>query len=153
MMESKLAMMPRPRGGDWLEDEIIKLKRQDIDIVVSLLESMEEFNLELSKEQHYCKKHKIQFINYPIKDRGIPEDRVAYNELIGIIYQSLKAYKSIVVHCRMGIGRTSLLCASILLKCGLKVETIFPLLSEIRTLKVPDTQEQEDWVMENREGR
>ena len=33
----KLAVMPRPRGGDWLEDEIRGLKRFGVDILVSLL--------------------------------------------------------------------------------------------------------------------
>ena len=31
----RLAVMPRPRGGDWLEDEILHLKRSGIGILVT----------------------------------------------------------------------------------------------------------------------
>ena len=34
----RLGIMPRPRGGDWLEDEIRSLKVSGVDAVVSLLE-------------------------------------------------------------------------------------------------------------------
>jgi hypothetical protein len=33
----RLAIMPRPRGGDWLEEEIQSWRRSGIDVVVSLL--------------------------------------------------------------------------------------------------------------------
>jgi hypothetical protein len=32
----RLAIMPRPRAGDWLEDEAISWRRQGLDTVVSL---------------------------------------------------------------------------------------------------------------------
>ena len=37
----RLAIAARPRGGDWLEDEITGWRLAGIDIVVSLLESHE----------------------------------------------------------------------------------------------------------------
>ena len=33
----RLAILPRPRSGDWLEDEIRSLRGQGIDVLVSLL--------------------------------------------------------------------------------------------------------------------
>jgi len=38
----RLAVMPRPRGGDWLEDEILHLKRSGIGTLVSMLTPEEE---------------------------------------------------------------------------------------------------------------
>jgi hypothetical protein len=50
-----LAIMPRPRGNDWLEDEIISYRNYGVDIVVSLLESSEIYELEIEKEEFWCK--------------------------------------------------------------------------------------------------
>jgi len=48
--QSRLAIMPRPRAGDWLDDEIAGWKADGIDIVVSLLEANEVYELGLSQE-------------------------------------------------------------------------------------------------------
>ena len=35
--QGKLAMAARPRGGDWLEDDLSSWKREGVDTVLSLL--------------------------------------------------------------------------------------------------------------------
>ena len=40
----RLAIVPRPRGGDWLEDEVRAWREAGVDIVVSALEADEERN-------------------------------------------------------------------------------------------------------------
>lgn len=35
--QGRLAVMPRPRGGDWLEDEIVSLNKMGISVLVSTL--------------------------------------------------------------------------------------------------------------------
>ena len=47
---AKIGIMARPRGNDWLEDEIIHLKNQNVNVLVSLLErsEIEELNLVLN---------------------------------------------------------------------------------------------------------
>ena len=57
-----------------------------------------------------------------------------------------KSGEKIVAHCRMGIGRTSLVIAVTLLKTGYNNEDVFELITKKRTLKVPDTKEQLNWV-------
>lgn len=44
----RLAIMPRPRAGDWLEDEAQSWRRQGLDVVVSLLEDNEVAELDLA---------------------------------------------------------------------------------------------------------
>ncbi len=57
----RLAVSPRPPGGDWLEDEINHRREQRVDVVVSLLvpDEVHEFNLE--QEQKYCEQTGISF--------------------------------------------------------------------------------------------
>lgn len=145
--KGNLGMMARPRGNDWLEDEIIKLKQFEVDTVISLLESDEIIELEIEKEKEICEKWKINFINYPIRDRDLPTDDRTYIELISKIDQKLKENEKVVIHCRMGIGRTSVVAAGVLIRNGINVDTVFGLLTEKRTLPVPDTDEQKQWVM------
>src|SRR5260221_8734777 len=46
----RLAIMPRPRAGEWLDDEIIGWQMEGIDTVVSLLELAEISELGLERE-------------------------------------------------------------------------------------------------------
>ena len=46
----KLALSARPRGGDWLEDEIAHWQRSGIKIVFSLLTDEEMSDLDLLNE-------------------------------------------------------------------------------------------------------
>lgn len=50
-----LATMPRPRGNDWLKDEIVSYENYAVDVVVSLLETDEISELEIEKEQFAAK--------------------------------------------------------------------------------------------------
>ena len=141
-----LAMMTRPRGNDWLEDEIRKLKLYGVDVLVSLLEKAEAKELEIEEEDVICYDHGIKFINFPIADCAVPEDEIAFAELVLKLETYLNEGKKVAVHCRMGIGRSSMVAAGIILRKGGKVQEVFHKLSDTRTLEVPDTEEQLNWV-------
>ncbi|MCC6363579.1 MAG: hypothetical protein IT165_08635 [Bryobacterales bacterium] len=46
----KLAMAARPRGGDWLDDEMESWRRAGIDTVFSLLTGEEERDLDVTAD-------------------------------------------------------------------------------------------------------
>lgn len=142
-----IGMFARPRGNDWLEDEIMKIKQSGITTVISLLEKSEISELELERESKICEELELDFINFPIPDRGLPESKKDFKDLIDLIVNRLAQNQKIGIHCRMGIGRTSLLTGAVLKEYGMENLEIFNYLSEKRTLTVPDTQEQVDWVM------
>jgi hypothetical protein len=58
-INSRIGIMPRPRGGDWLEDEIRSLRDSNVDIVVSLLEQAEIDELDLRDEPGCCENYGI----------------------------------------------------------------------------------------------
>lgn len=148
--KGNIGMMARPKGNDWLEDEIRKLSMSGVNMVVSLLEKHEEVELDIEKEHDLCEKYNIKYVNFPIKDRGVPEDIGSFLQLIYTIDESLRDDKKIAIHCRMGIGRTSVVAAGALIKNGHNPEDVFEFLSEKRTLVVPDTDEQIKWIKEQR---
>ena len=61
----RLAIVPRPRGGDWLEDELDQMKRAGIDVLVSMLQVDEAAELGLSSEAELCEAKGIVFRSFP----------------------------------------------------------------------------------------
>jgi protein-tyrosine phosphatase len=143
---AKLGIMPKPRGSDWLADEIANLKKQNVGLLVSLLEKEEISELGLRQEEAICKSSGIEFINFPIADRNIPRISDKTDWLIGYLTSKLQDGISVVVHCRMGIGRSSIVAASVLLSAGLKADNVIDNISKIRGLRVPDTDQQLQWL-------
>jgi protein-tyrosine phosphatase len=149
---AKLGIMPRPRGSDWLEEEIIKFKKQNIGTWVSLLEQHEINELGLRDQQTLCSKHELEYINFPIVDRNIPEKGSKIDSLIETLYQKTQTGNSVVIHCRMGIGRSSIIAGCILLKAGFKTDQILQKITSARGLKVPDTDQQVQWLKSREKG-
>ena len=143
-----LAIMPRPRGNDWLEDEIKGLRNLGYNLVVSFLEKSEEIDLELTEEKSLCEQNGIEFISFPIADRSIPDDRNFLN-LVSKLYHKIILGKKAVLHCRGGIGRAGITASSILIKHGFSGDKAFKIVSKARGLQVPDTEEQKFWVLKN----
>jgi hypothetical protein len=68
----RVALVPRPRGGEWLGEEVVGWRTADIGLVLSLLEPAEVRELELGAERSLCAAEGIQFVSFPIPDRGTP---------------------------------------------------------------------------------
>ena len=146
--KGRLAIVPRPRGGDWLEDEVRAWRKAGLDVVVSLLTRDEITDLDLDQEANYCEADDLQFLELPIPDLGVPSSREAGLDLLGKLDKALTAGKSVGLHCRQGIGRSGLIAASLLVLSGLDPEMAFQRVSSARGLQVPETPEQRDWVIE-----
>jgi len=142
----RLAIVPRPRGGDWLEDEVQAWQQAGLDRVVSLLMPDEVADFDLSKEEAWCQAHDLQFMSFPIPDRSVPASRNAALALVHQLEQALAAGERIAVHCRQGIGRSALLAACVLVAAGEEPETAFQHISAARGCAVPETVEQQEWV-------
>lgn len=144
--KAKLGIMARPRGGDWLEDEIGHLKTSEVGTLVSLLERDEVHELMLAKEDQVCAAQNIQFICFPIRDRDIPANKKDVDTLVEKLAQLIEVGVNVVIHCRMGIGRSSIIAGAVLVKYKLTSKHILEHISLVRGLKVPDTEQQVLWL-------
>ena len=145
-LPAKLAIMPKPDGGKRLEAAIRDLKREGANVLVSLLPLDEAFELGLEHERAACDGHGILFRSFPIPDRGIPASTAAFLSFIETLHNDLLKNRSIVAHCFAGIGRSSLLLASLLRREGLSADDAFRRITQARRMLVPDTPEQLHWV-------
>jgi protein-tyrosine phosphatase len=142
----RLAISTRPRGGDWLEDEIRGWRNAGIDTVVSLLDPEEEGQLELAAEGRLATGHGIHFISFPVADRGVPVSLTATISLIRELGHALEKGKMVAVHCRQGIGRSALIAAGALIDAGVEPDSALDIVGSARGLSVPETPEQRRWV-------
>lgn len=136
--------MARPRAGDWLEDEIAHWQHSGVGIVVSLLEREEVADLELQREAPLCTASGIDFRSFPIPDRGLPADT---GEALRFAAEVAGTGKPVAVHCRAGIGRSSLMAAAMLVSAGADPAMALMAIEAARGVPVPDTDAQRDWVL------
>jgi len=142
----RLAIMPRPRGRDWLEDEIQSWRRGGVDVVVSLLTREEQTELDLRDEEALCRANGIEFVSFPIADRSVPSSAEAFSEQALKLAGQLANGRNIAVHCRQGIGRAALVAIGVLNLSGLEPAAAMERVGAARGCSVPETPEQRRWI-------
>jgi protein-tyrosine phosphatase len=142
----RLAVGPRPRGGDWLKDDIAGWKRADVNAVLSLLTPEEERDLDLRGEAGEVTTQGMDFTSFPIPDRQIPRSEAKWSEVLEKVARDLSRGKNVLVHCRQGIGRSGLVAACLLVKKGMSPGAAVESVSAARGMPVPETEEQRDWI-------
>lgn len=143
----RLGIVPRPRGGDWLADEVRSWKQAGIDVVTSLLMPAEEVELDLRLEAARCRTEGVEHHSFPIPDRGVPHSRAGMAQLVGRLDEALAGGKTVGVHCRQGLGRSSMLVALLLVSRGIDPIEAFRRIGSARGATVPETTEQREWVL------
>jgi len=142
----RLAIVPRPRGGDWLDDEISRWRESGIDVVVSFLTPAEEAEFALENEGEVSEAHGIRFVSFPIPDQEVPVSQTAASVLLHDLEQALVEGKTVAVHCRQSVGRSAMIAAALLVAAGEEPRVAFEKIGKARGCKVPETAEQERWV-------
>ena len=144
----KLAVVTRPRGGDWLEDEVTGWRDAGLDAVVSLLENDETVQLGLDDEHNIAKSKGLQFVSFPIPDRGVPASTGDALKFLTQLRASLGAGNSVAVHCRQGIGRSGMLAAALLMTSGFSAREAVDVVTKARGIAVPETPRQFEWLQD-----
>jgi protein-tyrosine phosphatase len=143
----KVSIMARPRGDDWLSDEIKALRSIGVDVLVSLLTSDEVLELDLREEAECCRGEGIVYYAFPIPDRSVPAFSASTFTFLEQLQREVLEGKHVVFHCRQGLGRAALMAASVFVLFGFSPEQTFTQLSSIRGYSVPETEEQRAWVV------
>jgi protein-tyrosine phosphatase len=142
----QISVMARPRGGDWLFDEIKALCEAGVDVLVSLLTPDESEELELGEEAEWCARQELVYYSLPIPDLSVPPfstDTFAFLEQLKV---HMMEGKHVALHCRQGLGRSPLIAAGVLVLMGFVPDQACALLSTARGYAVPETEEQRAWI-------
>ena len=142
----KLYTMPHPPGGSQLPDAVSILQNRGINAVLSLLSNAEAEQLQLAKEGECFSKANIDFFRFPIEDYHPPVDFLEVYALCKILLQRISAGEKMIIHCRAGIGRSSLMAACLLIVNGKKTSEAYEIIAEARGMSVPETAAQLSWT-------
>ena len=141
-----MAIVPRPRGGDWLADEIARMREAGLDIIVSLLEPAESLELLLEEQQAACAAANLTFLPFPIPDRNIPSSTEEATSFLAILIRHLDDGQNIGIHCRQSVGRSGLIAAALLVIAGQSPQAAIDVVSAARGQITPETHAQTEWI-------
>jgi protein-tyrosine phosphatase len=142
-----LAIVIRPRGDDLLEDELLRIKNGDIQTLVSMMEDWEADSLGLADEGPLALEIGLKFLTFPIPDTRVPRDAAAFRSFIAGLAGRLRDGEHIGIHCRGSIGRSTVAAACALMHLGWSADDALVAIEDARGYPVPDTQEQEEWIL------
>jgi protein-tyrosine phosphatase len=145
-----LAVVSCPRGDGKLKSDLYELKSSGIDTVVSLLEKDEADWMGLADEGPLAQDLGMNFISFPIPDANVPLDPLEFQSFVAALASRVIAGETIGVHCRGCIGRSIVLAGCTLIQLGFTADTALAALEAARGCAVPDTLEQERWILHYR---
>jgi protein-tyrosine phosphatase len=143
----RLAIVMRPYGEEHLQGELRSMKQGGIETLVSMLEPLEAQWLGLGEEESTARQVGLEFLSYPIADTHVPGDVVSFRDFAADLAHRLKTGEAIGVHCRGCIGRATVASACALIHLGWDPRDALDAIREVRGVWVPDTPEQEAWIL------
>ena len=143
----RLSTMARPSGGERLTQELAALAEGGAQVLVSLLTDEESVDLGLAGEADAARAAGLELLRMPVPDLTVPDVEETLALALALAGR-LAGGADVVVHCRAGIGRSSLLAAAVLVCEGVEVEEAWRLVEDARGVPVPDTAEQRAFLSE-----
>jgi hypothetical protein len=144
--EGNLAIMAAARSDELLEATILAWQNEGVDIVVCLLEQPEMPNL-IEAERAFCEELGLEFFSFPIRDKTVPDSIDAFANLTRQLAGRIAAGKSVAIHCRAGIGRSTMLAACVLIQFGIDAAVGLDMIAAARGTEVPETEAQRQWIL------
>lgn len=141
-------IVSRPRGGDWLDDDVGAWKAEGLNAVLSLLTEEEQVEFDLFGEKEASEKQGLQFFSFPINDLGVPSSLAESLRTLSQLERLLAAGRNVGIHCRQSIGRSGMMAACLLVMAGSDSQEALESVSNSRGLPIPETREQSEWVSE-----
>jgi protein-tyrosine phosphatase len=142
-----LAIVLRPKGDGSLKDELIRMKQNGVETIVSLLEPTEAMWLGLAEEGLLAGEIGISFLSHPILDAHVPPDVAEFRAFVSGLADRLRTGERIGVHCQGSIGRSTVTAACTLIHLGWKAKDALNAIEAARGCRVPDTEEQRRWIL------
>jgi protein-tyrosine phosphatase len=142
--------MASPKGGAELAGQMSAIRGAGADVLVCMLAPSEIRGLGLDEEAVVAQAAGLRFIALGTPDHGLPEV-AAFRALVAEVVSEVRSGSHVVVHCWMGIGRSSMVVGAALMTLGMEPADAWTAISAARGYRVPDTEDQRRWVEANME--
>ena len=136
----RLFIGPHPRPDD-LAGSLAEWRADGMDVVLSLLDGEEARMLGLAEEAHESRAAGLRFLAHPVTDFAVPPV-AELDRIVRLVLGHMAAGRTVMVHCRAGIGRSGMTACGVLIRQGLEPAMAIAQVSAARGLAVPDTPEQ-----------
>lgn len=101
-----------------LDTDLARLKELGTTTLVCLIEDHEFKSLQIPDLLERAQTAGIATHWYPIRDSGVPHDTETFLDLVNAILDEMEAGRTVVVHCKGGLGRTGTVVAAVLVALG-----------------------------------
>jgi protein-tyrosine phosphatase len=128
------------------------LQRSGVRTLVSLLSDDQVEMLELQEEEMQARRVGMQFLRHPIRDHQLPPDPEAFRSFVGGLARLVREGEPVGIHCWGSIGRAPVTAACTLIHLGWNPATALAAVEAARGCPVPDTEEQEHWILNYKAG-
>jgi protein-tyrosine phosphatase len=142
-----LAIVERPRPGKFLARDLEDLHAAGIKVLVSLLTEDEAAYLGLNDEEQAARNAGLEFVAFPMADHHVPRDVDAFRAFVISLATRLFDHEPIGIHCQGSIGRSTLIAACSLIHLGWTPAHALLDVGNARGCPVPDTEEQQVWIL------
>ncbi len=142
-----LAIVTCPAGPRRLKDELFRIRQGGVETLVSLLQAEEADWLGLAEESALAQRAGLRFLSYPIPDTHVPPNLATFRAFVSNLADRLRVGEHIGIHCRGSIGRATVTAACALIHLDWQPETALAAIQAARGLAVPDTREQQEWIL------
>lgn len=138
-------------GPPWRRDLATDLDRlvkvYGIDVLVCLVEDHELLGLGIPRLVAEAESRGMTVHRLPIRDVDVPDRMAPVRDLVATIADHARAGRSVVIHCRGGLGRAGTIAGCFLVDQGLTPDAAVETLHEVRSPNSPETYEQEDFIV------
>ncbi len=136
--------MSRPHERT-LRRTLRSLRRRGVTAVVSALTQREVVHYLLGDAWPACTEAGIDYFWWPVPEYGLPSgaDAAAF---MPDLRDRLLAGEHVVVHCRLGLGRSPMIAAALLVELGFAANEAIDAVSVARGHRVPTQGSQRAWV-------
>jgi protein-tyrosine phosphatase len=138
--------MAAPRPDQRLDQVLMDWKDEGVDTVVSLVEQSEMPGL-MEGERALCEELGMQFVWFPVRDKTVPPSAAAIGTVAKQLAGEVAAGRSVAIHCRAGIGRSTMLAACVLMELKVAGAVALDMIAEARGIEVPETEAQRQWIL------
>jgi protein-tyrosine phosphatase len=145
--QSGLAIVLRPRGDEWVREDLEEMKQSGVQTLISLLHPHEAVWLGLADEAAIALELGLGFVSYPILDAHVPDDEDHFRSFVSGLAERISAGEKIGLHCQGSIGRATVTAAGTLIHLGWKPKDALAAIQAARGCVVPDTAEQRRWIL------
>jgi protein-tyrosine phosphatase len=130
-----------------LEADVRRLREvYQTDVLVSLLEEFEYKALKIEQLFETCKSHGIEVVHFPIVDGNVPSSTEETKKVVSVLTERLHQGRTVVIHCRAGLGRTGTIAACCLKALGVREgKTAIDIVRAARPATITQ-QIQEQWI-------